>query len=138
MARPPTHLDSHQHVHRHEPVRSLMLKTAERLGVPLRECSPMIKYCGDFYGQDYDASSLADAITLDGLQRTLSLLPEGITELGCHPGYTDDLQSIYFREREQEVRTLTHPQIRDCLRGLGLELGSFRGPDPEIVAHRLV
>src|SRR5262245_29538363 len=35
--RDPTHLDSHQHVHREEPLRSLAAAAAERLGVPLRE-----------------------------------------------------------------------------------------------------
>src|SRR5947209_15005439 len=36
VQRNPTHLDSHQHVHRDEPVRSAMLQLSEELGVPLR------------------------------------------------------------------------------------------------------
>ena len=39
--RNPTHIDSHQHVHTEEPVRSVLLKMARRLGVPLRFCTPV-------------------------------------------------------------------------------------------------
>src|SRR5690349_17679403 len=38
VGRDPSHLDSHQHVHRNEPARAVMLKLAQELGVPLREC----------------------------------------------------------------------------------------------------
>ncbi|HXJ64516.1 MAG TPA: ChbG/HpnK family deacetylase, partial [Actinomycetota bacterium] len=48
----PTHLDSHQHVHRDEPVRSELWNLAAELGVPLRMFNPRIRYCGDFYGVD--------------------------------------------------------------------------------------
>src|SRR5579859_2490917 len=37
LGRDPTHLDSHQHVHRGEPVASLLSELAARLGVPLRQ-----------------------------------------------------------------------------------------------------
>ena len=36
MGREPTHLDSHQHMHHDEPLRSVMRAQAEKLGVPLR------------------------------------------------------------------------------------------------------
>src|SRR4051812_11522214 len=47
----PSHLDSHQHVHLQEPVLSIAKQFAEELDVPLRGCSPLIRYCGKFYGQ---------------------------------------------------------------------------------------
>src|SRR5918998_1744630 len=47
----PTHIDSHQHAHRWEPVRSVLIELARKLAVPLRHCSPAVRYCGDFYGQ---------------------------------------------------------------------------------------
>ena len=40
VGRDPTHLDSHQHVHQDEPVRSAALELARRLDVPLRHFSP--------------------------------------------------------------------------------------------------
>src|SRR5438067_10605572 len=50
LGRDPTHLDSHQHVHREEPVRSLAVELALELGVPLREAVGGIRYWGAFYG----------------------------------------------------------------------------------------
>src|SRR5688572_11973813 len=47
----PTHLDSHQHVHLREPTRVILVEIAQRLGVPLRNCSREVSYCGSFYGQ---------------------------------------------------------------------------------------
>jgi predicted glycoside hydrolase/deacetylase ChbG (UPF0249 family) len=51
MGRDPSHLDSHQHVHREEPARSVLSGIARGLGIPLRHEAPHIHYCGDFYGR---------------------------------------------------------------------------------------
>src|SRR5437899_7884877 len=40
MGRDPTHIDSHQHLHRNEPLRSIALRLARELSVPLRSFSP--------------------------------------------------------------------------------------------------
>jgi predicted glycoside hydrolase/deacetylase ChbG (UPF0249 family) len=125
MGRAPTHLDSHQHVHRNEPVRSIFLQVARTLRVPLRECTPGIHYCGDFYGQDADGSSLPVVITVPGLKRILASLPAGVTELGCHPGYVTDLQSVYHQERAEEVHVLCDPEVREILANQNTEIRSF-------------
>jgi predicted glycoside hydrolase/deacetylase ChbG (UPF0249 family) len=125
VRRNPSHLDSHQHVHRNEPARSIMQRLAQELSVPLRECDPRIHYCGDFYGQDADGSYLAGAITVANLKRILSTLPEGVTELGCHPGYDDGLQTPYRLERAEEVRVLCDPAIRTCLNEMQITLRSY-------------
>ena len=100
----PTHLDSHQHVHRREPARSVLLDLADRLGVPLRHFNDRVTYCGDFYGQTKDGASFPEAISVESLVRTLQALPEGVTELACHPGLDEDLDSMYARERLAEAR----------------------------------
>jgi predicted glycoside hydrolase/deacetylase ChbG (UPF0249 family) len=51
VGRHPTHLDSHQHVHRDEPLRAIFLDFSRALGVPLRHCTGAIRHCGAFYGQ---------------------------------------------------------------------------------------
>src|SRR5579862_7130115 len=51
IGRAPTHLDSHQHVHQKEPLRSMILAVAEELSVPVRAMSTAVTYCGSFYGQ---------------------------------------------------------------------------------------
>ena len=126
VPRDPTHLDSHQHLHREEPVRSIMLATSRRLGVPLRSFSPWVRYCGSFYGQTGTGEPLPSAIGVEALVTILRGLPEGVTELGCHPGYADDLRSQYAAEREREVEALCHERVRATLAAEEIELRSFR------------
>ncbi len=126
-SRNPSHLDSHQHAHRKVPVREIALETAQKLSVPLRECDPLIRHCGKFYGQAGDGTPLPDNISVAGLKKILETLPEGVNELGCHPGYAEGLGSPYIREREIEVHTLCDPVIRMVLRALQIELRTFAG-----------
>ena len=122
--RRPSHLDSHQHVHRSEPVRSIVVAAAERLGVPVRDATPHIRYRGDFYGQDGRGYPVPEAITPVALVGVLDGLPDGITELGCHPGL-GPVDDVYGSEREIETRTLCEPGIRAAIERLGIELCSF-------------
>jgi len=59
-----------------------------------------------------------------------AIIPEGMWEFVCHPGYNDDdLQSARTRlreSRETELRVLTMPEARDLLRRQGIELISYR------------
>jgi predicted glycoside hydrolase/deacetylase ChbG (UPF0249 family) len=127
VGRNPTHLDSHQHVHRQAPVRAILLRTAHQLSVPLRACSPGVRYCGDFYGQTAEGTPLPDVISVDNLLRILAVLRPGLTELGCHPGLGNDLQTMYCQERADEVRVLCEPRVRAAILSLGIELRTFDG-----------
>jgi predicted glycoside hydrolase/deacetylase ChbG (UPF0249 family) len=123
--RPPDHLDSHQHVHRNEPVRSIMLAMAKRLSVPLRECSREVHFCGDFYGQTGEGEPLPGTLTTEILAKILEKLPEGTSELGCHPGYAEGLESVYRLEREEELRVLCDPALREALKRFDIKLRGF-------------
>jgi predicted glycoside hydrolase/deacetylase ChbG (UPF0249 family) len=123
--RDPTHLDSHQHVHREEPVRSVLAALAGRLGVPLRHYSPAVRYCGDFYGQAAKGWPFPEGIAVEGLVRLLTGMPPGTTEMGCHPGYGEGLDSMYVYERAEEVRTLCDPRVRGALSAGQIRLVSF-------------
>ena len=125
VGRDPTHLDSHQHVHTSEPTRSIMLECSERLGVPLRNCSTEIAYNGSFYGQTGEGAPYPEGISLSRLRDLISSLAPGWTELGCHVGYADGLDSVYGSEREEELRILTHPELRDLLEENRIRLRSF-------------
>lgn len=128
VGRDPTHLDSHQHAHNREPVHSAVLALARSLGVVLRGNHPAIRYCGHFYGQEAEGLPRLGAISVPALKEILARLPEGITELCCHPGYAEDLNSVYRQEREEEVRTLCNPAARAMIGELGLKLCSFNDP----------
>jgi predicted glycoside hydrolase/deacetylase ChbG (UPF0249 family) len=121
----PSHVDSHQHVHRREPMRAVILEFAHKLAVPLRHRHDHIRYCGDFYGQTEDGSAIAGRITIDGLIQIVAGLRSGCTELACHPGFAGDLDTMYRDERAQEVKVLCDPRVRTALDNMGVELCSF-------------
>ncbi len=123
VGRGPSHLDSHQHVHRHEPVRSVLLEAAARLGVPLRGHSG-VRYQGEFYGQGGRGEPYPAGITVDALLAIAQRLEDAWTELGCHPG-AGGIDDVYGTEREQELRTLCHPAVRAGLGALGVGLRTF-------------
>jgi predicted glycoside hydrolase/deacetylase ChbG (UPF0249 family) len=126
FGREPTHLDSHQHVHLREPVRSVLVAMARRLETPLRHISPGIRYCGEFYGQTTEGLPLADAISVNAILRILGGLQVGIVELACHPAAFSDLAAtMYSRERVSEFQVLCDPRVRQSLHEFGIELCSF-------------
>ena len=127
MGREPSHIDSHQHVHRREPVRTAALEAARQFSIPLRECSTDIQYCGRFYGQTAEGCAYPEWISVEALMSLLAELPPGITEVGCHPGEGQDLDTVYLTEREQEVKVLCDPRVHSALGELGICLCSFNG-----------
>jgi predicted glycoside hydrolase/deacetylase ChbG (UPF0249 family) len=122
----PTHIDSHQHTHRDEPVRSVLLEMAHDLGLPVRHFEPGVEYCGGFHGQADDGSPFPAGITAETLLRLIGELNDGVTEIACHPGYAEDLDSTYRDERAAEVSALCDLRVRDAIETSGIELISFR------------
>jgi predicted glycoside hydrolase/deacetylase ChbG (UPF0249 family) len=125
-ARNPTHLDSHQHAHRQGAARMVLRAAGARLGLPVRHFSRSVRYCGDFYGQDLDGRPRHEQVTPAAMVRLLSSLPAGaITELTCHAGEDDRLNSTYAAERRMEVVALTDDSVRRAVRELKITLCSF-------------
>src|SRR5262245_56703745 len=115
MGKPPDHLDSHQHVHMSRPELSrAVLELAEELGVGVRSRHPRVTYRG-MYGQDGDGRSTPDTIGADAYLEAIRNLPAGVTEIGCHPGHVEGLDSDYRLERAIELETLCDPRIRAAI-----------------------
>lgn len=125
LGRTPTHLDSHQHMHLQEPARSILSTAARDLGIPLRSCSEAIAYCGSFYGQTGEGERDAAGISVDHLVALIQTLPQGWTELGTHPGYGAELDSVYAQERDEELRVLCSEAVRAAVNAAHLQLSSF-------------
>jgi predicted glycoside hydrolase/deacetylase ChbG (UPF0249 family) len=130
MGRDPSHVDSHQHRHRAEPLRPIFLALAQELRIPLRHYDPRIRFSGAFYGHDGFGRPKPDAITPAALVDLLAEVPAGITELCSHPGYPEGLKLWYREERVQEIRTLCDPTVREAIERLGIRLVSFRELEP--------
>ena len=129
LGRRPTHIDSHQHVHRREPARTLLIQRAARLGVPLRHDSPDVRYEGGFYGQDDVGQPMHELVSVAYLIEILQSLPSGITELACHPATVVDFAfaTAYNNERLLELSTLCDPRIRSLVSSQTIQLIDFSG-----------
>ncbi len=103
----------------------MAVRLAAELEVSLRHLDSRVRHCGRFYGQTDLGTPLPDAITVESLLKVLALLPPGTTELACHPGDHDVLDTMYREERGQEVRVLCDPRLPRELEQLGIELISF-------------
>lgn len=125
--REPTHLDSHHHLHRAEPARGVVRELGRRLGVPVRDFTPAVRYEGGFFARGAGGEPAPNAITPAALCALLRDLPPGATELGCHPAIDDESGSSYGAERTAETATLCDPRVRDTLREERIALCSFAG-----------
>lgn len=129
LGRPPTHLDSHQHVHLDQPARRVLRGMAARLAVPLRACSAVISYEGGFYGHDREGRPEPEWISPPNLAALVRRSPPGITELSCHPAARPDLTpTSYAAERVRELQSLCHPSVRQAIEDAGVRLVSFADP----------
>ncbi|HEX9312981.1 MAG TPA: ChbG/HpnK family deacetylase [Actinomycetota bacterium] len=126
FGRDPTHLDSHQHRSREEPVLSAVRAVADNLGVPLRDHST-VRHCGSFYGQTGEGESRPDWITVDALLALIRACGPGVTELACHPGdgSDPDIPTMYKKERALEAAALCHPRARGAIEEAGITLVSY-------------
>lgn len=122
---PPTHLDSHQHVHRDPAVGRVMAAAGRRLGVPVRDQCSDVTYSGMFYGQDGKGVPYLQFIGVDALMGIIAELPIGITELGCHPALADDMPGAYGAERLVEAEVLCHPRVHAAIDHHGVWLATF-------------
>ncbi|HZM49011.1 MAG TPA: ChbG/HpnK family deacetylase [Vicinamibacteria bacterium] len=146
-----THLDSHQHVHLHPALLPAVLRVARRFGIgAVRAAARSVSGSGLRPGLIGLVSKLGSRRlrvagvrtpdTLVGLAETGRLdearlravvvaLPEGTSELVCHPGAGDGaIASAYgwgFRW-DEEAAALTAPAVRETLRREGIQLIAYR------------
>ena len=69
--------------------------------------------------------ALADGISPTHLVEMMRSLLEGVTEVACHPGFADDLVTMYRAERQVELDALCDPAVRGAVREEGIELIGF-------------
>ena len=117
--RPPSHLDSHHHVALHPSVEPVFAAAARRHSLPVRASSESalrtLRAAGVKTPDRFVDRFYAEGATLETLERILAELPDGTTELMCHPGRADaELKagSTYVDEREGEIRVLCDPALR--------------------------
>lgn len=129
-----THLDSHHHLHQFAPpVTGLLIELAKRHKLAIRSVDDNIReaanaegipttdhFAGDFYGEKN--------ITIEKLEKIITSIPAGTTEIMCHPGFDDgklENVSSYTHEREKEVDVLTSNGVLQLLQKYQVKLIGF-------------
>jgi predicted glycoside hydrolase/deacetylase ChbG (UPF0249 family) len=126
---PPSHIDSHHHVHRQFNVARQFLDAGARLGVPVRGFSE-VYYVGRFWGQPEWGHTDVSKISVEYLLTILQSLGPGVSEVSCHPGHLEPRpDALYNRERVLELRSLTDAQVKAALAADRIRLISFRDYD---------
>jgi predicted glycoside hydrolase/deacetylase ChbG (UPF0249 family) len=142
--RKPTHIDSHHHASYFSPnLFHGMLELAKEYDCAIRlpftevssELEETAKHVPDlmekfnprrpdvFFVNFYDETA-----TKEDLLNIIANVPEGTSEIMCHPGYVDDAfakESVYNFQRERELKILTDPSIKEVIQSTGIELITF-------------
>ncbi len=130
----PSHLDSHHHAALHPDVEPVFGAIARERCLPVRASSPVARerlrnaglrtpdfFLDGFYGA---------GATAENLRRIFETLPDGTSELMCHPGFPDEAlarSSSYTNERAQEVEALCDPGLPALLARLEVALAGYAG-----------
>src|SRR5438105_8370278 len=127
----PTHLDSHKHHHALPELLAALAAVAAREGLPVRAIDPAmraqlraarVRTTEHFLGD----AALRPCWTVERLTSAVERLEEGTTELMCHPGYAPShAQTSFGVEREEELRALCDPAVREALDRAGAVLISY-------------
>jgi predicted glycoside hydrolase/deacetylase ChbG (UPF0249 family) len=149
----PSHLDTHKHTHVLPSVLGAVMRVAEEFDVRFirlpfdsgwAPARPMDRWYrrklqrrGLETTDHFLGFKLTDHLSEESLARTLQSLPEGWTELMCHPGYLrDELRTAATRlkkERERELKALTSVRIRQLVGERNIHVGNYR----ELATFRL-
>jgi chitin disaccharide deacetylase len=143
--RKPTHLDSHHHSSYFSPeLFQGMLELAQEYDCAIRfpftgdiskELEETNKHVPDLteefdprHPDHFVVDFYDEGATLEKLMDIIRSLPEGTTEIMCHPGYTDDAfarESVYNDQRDRELNILTDPSVKEAVQASGIELITF-------------
>lgn len=141
---PVSHIDGHQHLHIYGSLAEPVARVAQRHGirfirVPL-EASDGTSRMEEYRvhaekvkpvvaGEGVDAFlgiALTGCMTRERILDALRELGEGVTEMMVHPGYADAPEGFSGPDREEELRLLTDPELREWIAEAGIELVRFR------------
>jgi hypothetical protein len=142
--RKPDHLDSHHHALYYFPAGlSTLLELSRAHNLPIRAGWEWLTNAA-CTGPRYDAlrQMLADTpasfwpdcfearfydmgATAENLRNLLINLPDGVTELMCHPAYNDHIQQRYAAQREVELAVLTDLSLRPLVAEQRIDLITF-------------
>jgi hopanoid biosynthesis associated protein HpnK len=114
-----------------EPAGVMLKQGVQARGLKLlaRDARKMADRAGIATTEYFCGIAQTGVLTKKGVQQMLASLPEGTTELMCHPGYADaELEKSATRlqkSRQTELEILTDNEIRKSIAALGIRLISY-------------
>jgi hypothetical protein len=149
FGRLPTHLDTHHQLHDHPLFFRALMKVASQYRLPIRRSRLMLAHrfypypvkrgggkeggtwrTTDFFFGNFSPSGYWRREALETLLRNL---PEGMSEIMCHPGRnTQALRALssFTTGREEEFRLFRSGDLRKILKDHSIELTHFGGCSP--------
>jgi hypothetical protein len=110
-------------------VPRLKRMTSDALGLMRRRFHRVLERHGCRTTDHFARFQITGRFRTAELVQLLALLPDGSTELMCHPGYCEEsLRAAPTRlkeSREHELNALTAPETRAALARNGIELASY-------------
>jgi predicted glycoside hydrolase/deacetylase ChbG (UPF0249 family) len=137
----PTHLDTHKHTHVLPSVLKAVARISEEFRIPWvrrplggkllsKPLHRVLKRYGCRTTDHFAGFELTGRFGTAELVSLIEGLPEGTTELMCHPGICgSELLAAKTRlkeSRQRELEALTAPETRAALTAAGVELISYR------------
>lgn len=133
----PDHLDTHHHLHDHPLFFKALAQAAHRYKIPVRRSkifhmeayqreTKNLKTTDWLFG-NLEAHSYWELNSFLGVALNL---PEGTSEIGCHPGYCDqNLRQIssFTEARAEELKVFSNPRLKHLLGQQGIEWVRFSG-----------
>lgn len=129
---PPTHLDSHKHLHAAPGALEPFARVAREEGLPVRALDAAMREALRRLGVLALDRFLGDAAarpawTEARLVDAVAALGEGTAELMAHPGYRPSHARTSFGvEREVELAALCAPSVRRAVESAGVQLCDYR------------
>jgi hopanoid biosynthesis associated protein HpnK len=114
-----------------EPAGLMLKQGVQARGLKLlaRDARGMAERAGIGTADYFCGIAQTGVLTKKGVQQLLASLPEGTTELMCHPGYADaELETSATRlqkSRQTELEILTDSEIRKSIAALGIRLINY-------------
>ncbi|HEY3376565.1 MAG TPA: ChbG/HpnK family deacetylase [Armatimonadota bacterium] len=112
---PPSHLDSHHHVHRYPEVLGVVIELACMLQLPVRavdaDMRETLRGAGIATPDHFSMQFYGERASVETLIALVEASAGGVLEIMTHPGLvTPDLPSGYSAERAVELATLCDPR----------------------------
>jgi len=135
FGRKPDHLDTHHHLHDHPLFFRALSSAAGKWKIPIRrsrifQLAEWTREVKNLSTTDYLFGNLEARFhwEMGSFLAVVENLPEGASEIGCHPGFCDArLRGISsLREtRELELKLFSNRGLRKSVLAIGVELISF-------------